>query len=122
MKKLLITLIILVSPIKISAQCNENQFEILCSTFSGEWAEEISWSIINNEGTVMFTFDGAETENDNFYNNTVCLESGCYLFQANDSYGDGPPPSRASTARVCDPTYHAHQVVLKDYETKSFRD
>ena len=68
---------------------NENQFEILCSTFSGEWAEEISWSIIDNQGAIIFTFDGFETENNSFYDNTVCLESGCYVFQANDSYGDG---------------------------------
>ena len=89
MKKLLIILMIHFTPTIITAQCGENQFEIICSTFSGEWAEEISWSIINNTEDVIYSFNGSETENNTFYNNTVCLEIGCYLFQANDSYGDG---------------------------------
>jgi len=89
MKKLLLFLIITILPNTIKAQCDENQFEILFSTFSGEWAEEISWLIINNEGSIVFTFNGLETENDTFYDNTVCLENGCYTFQINDSYGDG---------------------------------
>ena len=63
MKKLLVFLLIPFLNIKVVAQCNENQFEILCSTFSGEWAEEISWSIINNEGNTIFSFSGFETEN-----------------------------------------------------------
>ena len=89
MKKLLIFLLIPFLNIKVIAQCNENQFEILCSTFSGEWAEEISWSIINNVGNTIFSFSGFETENNTEYNDVVCLEIGCYVFEANDSYGDG---------------------------------
>ena len=92
MKKILILLIILFFPIKILAQCGANQFEILCSTFSGEWAEEISWSIINNDGAVMLTFNGSDTENNNFYNNTVCLES-CLLYTS-------PSPRDLSTSRM----------------------
>ena len=89
MKKLTSLIIILTLPMVIKSQCAEDQFEILCSTFSGEWAEEISWSIINNDGNTAFSFNGLETENNTFYNNNICLESGCYVFQANDSYGDG---------------------------------
>ena len=89
MKKILLLLIIPFLSIKMISQCNENQFEILYSTFSGEWAEEISWSIIDNEGAIIFNFDGLQIENNSFYDNILCLESGCYVFQANDSYGDG---------------------------------
>ena len=89
MKKILLLLIIPFLSIKMISQCDENQFEILFSTFSGEWAEEISWSIIDNEGAIIFNFDGLQIENNSFYDNTLCLESGCYVFQANDSYGDG---------------------------------
>ena len=46
MKKLLFILI----PLFIQSQCNEGEYEILFSTWSGEWAEEISWTIIDNDG------------------------------------------------------------------------
>ncbi|RPG59874.1 MAG: hypothetical protein CBD51_002445 [Flavobacteriales bacterium TMED191] len=71
------------------AQCDGGEFEVSFETYSGEWAEEMSWSIINNDGEIVFFYDGAENDNDTWYNQNICLNIGCYAFEANDSYGDG---------------------------------
>ena len=82
-------LLILIIPFFLQSQCNEGEYEILIETYSGEWAEEITWSIINNNGNVVAYYDESQTENDTWYDQTICLSSGCYAFEANDSYGDG---------------------------------
>ena len=82
-------LLLLIIPFFIYSQCNEGEYELLFETYSGEWAEEITWSIIDNTGEVVNYYDGSETENDTWYNQTSCLSAGCYAFEANDSYGDG---------------------------------
>ena len=71
------------------AQCDGGEFEVSFETYSGEWAEEMSWSIINNDGEIVFFYDGSENDNDTWYNQNICLNIGCYAFEANDSYGDG---------------------------------
>ena len=86
MKKLLLLLII---PFFLQSQCNDGEYEILFETYSGEWAEEIMWSIIDNNGELIVSFDDSGAENDTWYNQTACLSTGCYAFEANDSYGDG---------------------------------
>ena len=85
MKKLLLLLI----PFFIQSQCNDGEYEILFETYSGEWAEEITWSVIDNNGEGVVYYDESGTENDTWYNQTACLSTGCYAFEANDSYGDG---------------------------------
>ena len=81
--------LLLIMPFLLQSQCNDGEYEILFETYSGEWAEEITWSIIDNNGDLVVYYDGSETENDTWYNQTVCLSTGCYAFEANDSYGDG---------------------------------
>ena len=88
MKKTLLIIFSLFTIISHS-QCNDGEYEILFETYSGEWAEEITWSIINNDGELVVYYDGNETENETWYNQSACLSSGCYAFEANDSYGDG---------------------------------
>jgi len=88
MKKTLLIIFSLFTIISHS-QCNNGEYEILFETFSGEWAEEITWSIIDNNGETVSNFDGSETLNDTFYNQSSCLSAGCYAFEAYDSYGDG---------------------------------
>ena len=87
MKKILTLLFTI--PFLSPSQCSDDEYEILFETYSGEWAEEITWSIIDNNGAVVVYYDGSETENNNWYNQTACLSTGCYAFEANDSYGDG---------------------------------
>tara|TARA_B100000945_G_scaffold313317_1_gene309231 strand:+ start:642 stop:2489 length:1848 start_codon:yes stop_codon:yes gene_type:complete len=82
-------LLLLITPFFIQSQCNDWEYEILFETYSGEWAEEITWSIIDNNGELIVSFDDSDTENDTWYNQTACLSTGCYAFEANDSYGDG---------------------------------
>jgi len=88
MKKTLLIIFSLFTSFNYS-QCNDGEYEILFETYSGEWAEEITWSIIDNNGDLVVYYDGSETENDTWYNQSACLSSGCYAFEANDSYGDG---------------------------------
>ena len=69
MKKTLLIIFSLFTIISYS-QCNDLQYEILFETYSGEWAEEITWSIIDNNGELVVYFNGSETENNTFYNQT----------------------------------------------------
>ena len=52
---------------------------------TGDWAEEYSWSISNNEG---FLIDTSSISYSNYteYLDTICLEQGCYVFNLYDSY------------------------------------
>ena len=81
--------LLLIIPFFLQSQCADGEYEILFETYSGEWAEEITWSIIDNNGDLVAYYDESETENDTWYNQTACLSSGCYAFEANDSFGDG---------------------------------
>ena len=52
------------------------------------WAEEISWSIIDEDGiTVAGPFSGFL--DNSTYTEIICLEPGCYTALLEDSYGDG---------------------------------
>ena len=55
---------------------------------TGDWAEEYSWSITNNQG---FLIDTSSISYSNYteYIDTICLQQGCYYFNMYDSYGDG---------------------------------
>ena len=55
---------------------------------TGDWAEEYSWSITDNQG---FLIDTSSISYLNYteYLDTICLEQGCYLLNLYDSYGDG---------------------------------
>ena len=60
-----------------SSLCEEGYNEVGIIVGGGSWDSEISWDI---EGTEFSGIAGT-------YN--VCLNSGCYDFNMNDSYGDG---------------------------------
>ena len=55
---------------------------------TGDWAEEYSWSITDDQG---FLIDTSSISYLNYteYLDTICLEEACYLFNLYDSYGDG---------------------------------
>lgn len=55
---------------------------------TGDWAEEYSWSITDDQG---FLIDTSSISYLNYteYLHTICLEEACYLFNLYDSYGDG---------------------------------
>ena len=77
---LLLTLFL---PQVISAQCTD--VEIV--TISGNYSEEMSWEIWNSDNEVIYTFEpdgNYMTHTDN-----LCLDDGCYIFLAYDTYGDG---------------------------------
>ena len=81
-------LMLFLIPFFVQSQCDDGEYEILVETYSGEWAEEMSWFIINNDGENVF-YDGSNAENDTEYSQNICLSAGCYAFEAIDSYGDG---------------------------------
>ena len=86
MKKLYL-LIIIITPFILRSQCTEGEYEILLETTTGEWAEEMSWQILNNQGNELLSFQGQN--NDQEYSDIICLPAGCYAVNASDSYGDG---------------------------------
>ena len=43
-------ILLLIAPFFLQSQCNDGEYEILFETYSGEWAGEITWSIIDNNG------------------------------------------------------------------------
>ena len=82
-----ICFLFILAPFIIKSQCSEDQYEFILQTNTGEWAEEMSWQLIDNEGNELLSFQGAENYQE--YSSTVCLNSGCYAINAIDSYGDG---------------------------------
>ena len=86
MKKLYLLLII-ITPFILQSQCTEEEYEILLETVTGEWAEEMSWQIIDNQGNELLSFQGEDDDQE--YSNVICLPEGCYAINAADSYGDG---------------------------------
>jgi hypothetical protein len=68
-----------------SEPCEENNVFVTLST--QVWGNEISWSVINEWGDVVFAANGFE--NNNYYDWNICLPSGCYTFVLADSFGDG---------------------------------
>ena len=71
------------------AQCEFTEVNIETST--GEWGEEMSWTLYQSPeiggafplASFQGQFDGTTTSQ------TLCLEDGCYFFLASDSWGDG---------------------------------
>lgn len=47
----------------------------------GSWDQEISWSIVQDDNTVIIDGTTGSVE--------LCIGDGCYTFEMNDSYGDG---------------------------------
>jgi len=61
---------------------------VIAELTTGIWAEEISWGIINDDGTqAVSALTGYE--DNSYYTLELCLEQGCYTVWMVDSYGDG---------------------------------
>ncbi len=56
-------------------------------TVYGGFANETSWSISDENGLVVYS--SAPYDNETTVVDNICLEDGCYLFEAFDSFGDG---------------------------------
>ncbi len=54
---------------------------------TGIWAEEISWSISDIEGNVIYS--DADFEDETEYFTSLCIIPGCYNFNMYDTLGDG---------------------------------
>jgi len=66
--------------------CQDNI--IILELNTGNWAEEISWSITDSLGAVLDSSDQVYLNFSN-YIDTLCIPDGCYDFNMYDSYGDG---------------------------------
>ena len=54
------------------------------------YGSEITWSIIDDNGTTLFTGGGyGNNTNGQTVTESFCLPVGCYTFEINDTYGDG---------------------------------
>lgn len=54
------------------------------------YADEVSWSIIDANGAIVLSGDNYTTTNNNgTVSDSICLEDGCYDFSIEDDYGDG---------------------------------
>ena len=68
-------------------ECNQTNVQLIIN--SGDWAEEISWSISDANDSVVDTLS-VNYLNNIEYVHSLCLSSNsCYLFNLYDSYGDG---------------------------------
>ena len=85
-KKYILTTVLICHYIFLfSQECTFTEVNIFTTT--GSWAHEMSWRITTELGEEIISFQGEE--NDQTYQATTCLQDGCYLFEARDSYGDG---------------------------------
>ena len=82
-----LSLVLFIFNAPIYAQCDMN--EVTVNTITGNWAEEMSWVLYNNNNIVLGEFQGEQGFNNTEYSEEFCLESGCYIIEALDSYGDG---------------------------------
>ncbi|NNC83612.1 MAG: T9SS type A sorting domain-containing protein [Flavobacteriales bacterium] len=61
---------------------------LLISFVAGSWANEVSFEVVSN-GTLLFSSNGFQFENQGQYFFTVCIPDGCYTLNMYDSFGDG---------------------------------
>lgn len=79
------TFLFLSFPAAFLGQTCEN---ITATLTTGIWAEELTWGIIDEEGTEIYS--SSTTYSDySTYNEEVCLTPACYTVWMADSYGDG---------------------------------
>ncbi|MFZ6053524.1 WD40/YVTN/BNR-like repeat-containing protein, partial [Halocola ammonii] len=53
------------------------------------WGEEVSWTITDEGGSVIASVSQNTLADNTTFTTDLCLETGCYDFTINDSYGDG---------------------------------
>tara|TARA_B110000908_G_scaffold34295_1_gene41055 strand:+ start:626 stop:3040 length:2415 start_codon:yes stop_codon:yes gene_type:complete len=82
------TLILLVLSFSFFSEVLTQECDTLRIQLNTEiWAEEVSWSITDLEGVILYT--ETEFEDDSVYLTSLCIEPGCYMFNMYDTYGDG---------------------------------
>lgn len=79
--------VFLLAPFIVSGQsCPDNKVKLQLNT--GNWAEEISWSITDTAGNSIANSEQTYLDSSTYFT-AICLENGCYVFNMFDSYGDG---------------------------------
>ncbi|MCB9283092.1 MAG: discoidin domain-containing protein [Lewinellaceae bacterium] len=61
--------------------------EVTIQTVTGDWGEELSWTLLNETGGTEASFQAQTSWTT--YDTLLCLPDGCYTIKAEDSYGDG---------------------------------
>ena len=61
--------------------------DIIISTTGGEWANEMGWELLDDNDNLYASIDGASEGVTS--EEVVCLQEGCYVLVATDSWGDG---------------------------------
>lgn len=72
-------------PLLSSSQCDYTEVEITTNTV--DWGYEVAWELLNEENNILETFQASD--DNSTYITLICLEDGCYILHALDSYGDG---------------------------------
>ena len=72
----------------LQAQDCEDQL-VTAEMVTGTWATEVGWSIVDENGTLVFGPFGPYPENWTNYPETLCVPQGCYTVWMSDTYGDG---------------------------------
>ena len=70
------------------SECDSPNIQITAELTTTIWAEEISWSILNeSDELIAGPFSGFE--DNSTYFTSLCIGYGCYYALLEDSYGDG---------------------------------
>jgi hypothetical protein len=87
----LFALLLTMSTMQATSQnlCDNNQVIVTLET--GAWANEIDFTLLNEDGDSLFTFSslGILLENNTVYTAVICLDDGCFSAEMIDSFGDG---------------------------------
>lgn len=78
----------------LNAQCDEVEVELTVTP--GDWAWEIDFELLDDQGNVVYEFDGFPDDDAVVVN--LCLPEGCYVFTLSDDWGDGWNGATASLA------------------------
>ena len=80
-------ILLLLVQILAAQECDQTSVQLILN--SGDWAEEISWSITDSNGVLVDT-SAINYQNNIEYLDSFCLLSNtCYQYNLYDSYGDG---------------------------------
>ena len=85
MYKTLLSTILVLSVFLTVGQCDYT--EVVATVTTGEWATEMSFSIVDEAGYEVGYFQGVDDGQTG--DTTLCLMDGCYLLTSEDTWGDG---------------------------------
>ncbi len=86
-----VTLVLFTITSSLYAQdCEANEIPCVMEINTDQYGYEFSWQLINLEGDTIYSSEGADYENNTYYEEKFCVNSdSCYIMVLNDSYGDG---------------------------------